>query len=121
MKCYGVGRFIADPFIRTVKEGQTHICKFGLSVQEQRIENGKNINHNEVFNFVVWDKAAELIAKTRKRGDWLYFEAVPRKERFVKDDVERIVYSFRIVKFMLVDKPPYTRDDHNKECGDDLA
>lgn len=84
MKTFGVGRFVADPTIQTVgdSERQSSVCKFSLAINEYRKVNGERKKFPHFFDFEVWDKAAELIHKWRKKGDLLEFYATARQQKW---------------------------------------
>jgi single-strand DNA-binding protein len=80
MKAFGVGRFVADPVLRDVNE--TKVCTFSLAINEYRRVNGERKKFPHFFEFEVWDKAAELIAEYRKKGDLLEFYATARQQKW---------------------------------------
>ena len=80
MKVFGVGRFVADPVLHQV--GETNVCKFSLAVNEFRKVAGERKKYAHFFDFEIWDKAAELIAQYRKKGDLLEFYASPRQQKW---------------------------------------
>lgn len=82
MKAFGVGRFVADPIKMEVGEKKAIVCKFSLAVNEYRKVNGERKKFPHFFDFEVWDKAAELIYKWRKKGDLLEFYATARQQKW---------------------------------------
>lgn len=84
MKTFGVGRFVADPTLHEVgdEEKQTVVCKFSLAVNEFRKVNGERKKYAHFFDFEIWDKAAELIHKWRRKGDLIEFVATPRQQKW---------------------------------------
>ena len=80
MKSFGVGRFVADPVIYDVNE--TKVCKFSLAVNEFRRINGERKKIPHFFEFEVWDKAAEVIAQWRKKGDLIEVYATARQQKW---------------------------------------
>lgn len=80
MKAFGVGRFVADPVIYDVNE--TKVCKFTLAVNEYRRVNGERKKFPHFFDYEVWDKAAELIAQYRKKGDLIEIYATARQQKW---------------------------------------
>jgi single-strand DNA-binding protein len=82
MKSFGVGRFVADPVIMTVGEKESKVCKFSLAINEYRRVNGERKKFPHFFDFEIWDKAAELIHKWRRKGDLLEFYATARQQKW---------------------------------------
>lgn len=80
MKCFGVGRFVADPVIQEVND--TKVCKFSLAINEYRKVNGERKKFAHFFDFEVWDKAAELIHQYRKKGDVIEVHSTARQQRW---------------------------------------
>lgn len=80
MKVFGVGRFVADPSLTPVND--TNVCKFALAVNEYRKVNGERKKYAHFFDFEVWDKAAELIAQWRKKGDLIEFYGTARQQKW---------------------------------------
>ena len=82
MKSFGVGRFVADPVLLEVGEKKAMVCKFSLAINEYRKVNGERKKFPHYFDFEIWDKAAELIHKWRKKGDLLEFYATARQQKW---------------------------------------
>jgi len=84
MKAFGVGRFVADPVLHKVGEGdsETVVCKFSLAVNEFRKVNGERKKYAHFFDFEIWAQAAELIHKWRHKGDLIEFVATPRQQKW---------------------------------------
>lgn len=80
MKVFGVGRFVADPVMHQV--GETNVCKFALAVNEFRKVNGERKKYAHFFDFEIWDKAAELIHKWRRKGDLIEFYGTARQQKW---------------------------------------
>lgn len=84
MKVFGVGRFVADPELKSVgdEDRQTVVCKFTLAINEFRKVNGERKKYAHFFDFEIWDKAAEVIHKWRGKGDLIEFTATPRQQKW---------------------------------------
>jgi single-strand DNA-binding protein len=80
MKVFGVGRFVADPVLYAV--GDTNVCKFSLAVNEYRKVAGERKKYAHFFDFEIWDKAAELIHKYRRKGDLIEFYGTARQQKW---------------------------------------
>jgi single-strand DNA-binding protein len=80
MKVFGVGRFVADPVMYDV--GETNVCKFSLAVNEYRKVAGERKKYAHFFDFEIWDKAADLIHKYRKKGDLIEFYGTARQQKW---------------------------------------
>ena len=77
----GTGRFTADPELRTTKDGVS-VCDFVLAHNEYRKDaNGERKSFAGFFNFVIWDKAAEIVCKYAKKGDLIEIRATPRQDK----------------------------------------
>tara|TARA_R110000824_G_scaffold22518_8_gene82365 strand:- start:127 stop:498 length:372 start_codon:yes stop_codon:yes gene_type:complete len=61
-----VGRLSRDPEVRTTKKG-TSVVKLSIPTDDGWGERKKTTWHN----VVVFGKGAELVAKYKKKGDWL--------------------------------------------------
>lgn len=110
----GSGRFVRDPELKPVND--THVCEFSLAVNEYRKVNGERRTYTHFFDFVVWDKAAELICEYRKKGDLLEFVASPRQERWEDSEGNRrqkIV--FRIDEFSFLPRGSKPAETVEKE------
>jgi len=94
MKCTGIGYFACEPKLHV--NNNTKFCEFSLAIKERRRREGKTNEITNYFTFRVWAEAAELISKYKKKGDAIYFEAVPRD-----DDKNGYVY-FRITDFQFL-------------------
>lgn len=105
MTTCGTGRLVRDPEIRTVRDGDTHVCEFSLAVNEYRKINGERKEFSHFFDFVVWDKAAELIAEYCKKGDELQVVATPRLDRWEdQEGNKRSRVMFRVNEFKFLRK-----------------
>lgn len=104
MNATGIGRFTKDPELKQV--GPTTVCEFSLAVDERRKVGDKVERVAHFFNFVAWDKGAELIVKYCKKGDQLYFEATPRQEKWVDKTTgkNREKVTFRLNEFTFLQK-----------------
>jgi single-strand DNA-binding protein len=118
MKAFGVGRFVADPTIQTVGEGekQSSVCKFSLAINEYRKVGGERKKFPHYFDFEVWDKAAELICKYRQKGDLLEFYATARQQKWNDKDTgePRSKVVFRLDDFTFLPKGGQHTDSAEK-------
>lgn len=80
MTLSGVGRFVRDPEIKAVND--THVCEFSLAVNEFRKVGGERKKFAHFFDFVIWDKAAEVIAEYCAKGDMIEVRATPRQDKW---------------------------------------
>lgn len=78
MKCRDIGYFVSNPVLETVEN--VSCCRFVLAIKERRRKDGRTSEITNFFNFIVWAEAAELIAKYKRKGDALFFDAVARDE-----------------------------------------
>jgi len=98
MKATGVGRFVRDPELKEI--GDTCVCEFSLAVNESRKVNGERKSYAHFFDFVIWDKAAQLICEYKKKGDFLFFVATPRQDKWTdKEGNARQKVIFRVEDF----------------------
>jgi len=110
MMVFGTGRFTKDPVLKEVNE--TVVCEFTLAVDEFRMIQGERKKYTNFFNFSIWDKAAEVIAKYRKKGDQLEFYGTPRQDKWVdKDGNNRERVFFRVDQFRLLSRAAANRVD----------
>lgn len=114
MKCFDVGRFVADPVLRDVNE--TKVCAFSLAINEYRRVNGERKKFAHFFEFEVWDKAAELIAQYCKKGDLLQFLATARQQKWNdKESGEpRSKVVFRIDDFNFLPRGNTVKEESDK-------
>jgi len=121
MKTIGIGRFVRDPELKEV--GNTHVCEFSLAVNEYRKINGERKKYTNFFDFVIWDKAAELIAKYKVKGDLIYVVATARQDKWVDKETggnrSRVV--FRVDDFTFIPRGgggSYTENDVSEDEED---
>lgn len=81
MTLSGVGRFTRDPELKAV--GETHVCEFSLAVNEYRKVGGERKKFAHFFDFVIWDKAAEVVNQYCNKGDMIEVRATPRQDKWV--------------------------------------
>lgn len=118
MKCVGIGRFVVNPTVTETTNSK--VCRFALCVDEVRKVNGERKKFPHFFDFVVWDKAADVIAKYGSKGAKLYFEATPRQEKWVDNDGNnRSKIIFRLDDFQLLDYKQNDDEKANKEVESD--
>jgi single-strand DNA-binding protein len=100
----GIGRFVKDPVLEQV--ANTHVCKFTLAVEEFVRSKGatESKKYTNFFDFVAWDKAAELIAERKKKGDQLFFQATPRQDKWQDKETgqNRSKIVFRLDEFRFI-------------------
>ena len=98
MNTFGVGRFTRDPELKTTPNG-TGVCEFSLAVNEYRKVNGERKKFAHFFEFVVWDKAAEVIVEYCKKGDELQVKATPRLDQWEHEGRKHSRVFFRVDEF----------------------
>lgn len=98
MTLSGVGRFVRDPDMKAVND--THVCEFSLAVNEFRKVGGERKKFAHFFDFVIWDKAAEVINEYCNKGDLIEIRATPRQDKWQdKDGNNRSRIVFRVDEF----------------------
>jgi len=103
MKAYGIGRFVSDPELKQYEN--THVCNFTLAVNEYRKDReGNRKEYTNFFDFVIWDKAAELIKKYKVKGDQIFIkDATARQDKWVDNNGQnRSKVVFRVNDFEFV-------------------
>ena len=118
MRAFGVGRFVADPVLHQVNE--TQVCKFSLAINEYRRVNGERKKFPHFFDFECWDKAAELIAKWRHKGDLIEFYATARQQKWNDKNTgePRSKVMFRMDDFTFL---PRANPSTTNEDGEDVS
>ena len=114
MTVTGVGRLTRDPETKAVND--TCVCEFSLAVNEYRKVGDERKKFAHFFDFVIWDKAAEVIATYCKKGDLLEVRATPRQDRWEDgegNNRSRII--FRVDEFSLLPRG----SSNNKEKTED--
>ena len=95
----GLVRLTRDPVLKPV--GSTHVCNFGIAVNEHYTD--KDGNKKELSNFFeceLWDKGAEVFAKYMKKGDQVVIQARPRYDSWEDDNGnKRSKVFFRVDSF----------------------
>lgn len=114
MKCFGVGRFVRDPVLKEV--GETCVCEFSLAVNEYRKINGERKKYTNYFDFVIWDKAAQLIDQYCEKGDLLEFYATARQDKWNDKETgqPRSKVVFRVDNFSFL-TPKSVKEARRKE------
>lgn len=114
MKCFGVGRFVRDPELKEV--GETYVCEFSLAVNEYRKINGERKKYTNYFDFVIWDKAAQLIDQYCEKGDLLEFYATARQDKWNDKETgqPRSKVVFRVDNFSFL-TPKSVKEARRKE------
>lgn len=77
----GVGRFCKDPVVR--EAGNTKVCDFTLASNEVVKGGAEKKEFTTFLDCVVWDGAAETIAKYCKKGDRLFVRGTLRQDKWV--------------------------------------
>ena len=105
MRACGIGYLATQPVLEQTKNG-TNVAEFRIAFHE-RIR-GKDAAVNEdthFFDFVVWDKAAEVICKYFSKGDPIYVaDATPRQDTWTDKDTgqKRSKVYFRMNEFQFL-------------------
>jgi single-strand DNA-binding protein len=91
-------------------------CEFSLAVNEFRKVNGERKKFAHFFDFVIWDKAAEVIAEYCTKGDMIEIRATPRQDKWQDNEGRnrsRVV--FRVDEFSFLPRTaattPPTQDE----------
>lgn len=107
MKLTGIGRFVAKPELKQTKDGIS-VSEFSLVYNERRKVADKLVEQAHFFDFVIWDKAADLVCKSFDKGDIIYIvSATPRQDRWQDaNGNKRSRVVFRIDEFSFV---PYQK------------
>jgi len=114
----GVGRLTRDPELKYVKNGETCLCEFSLAVNEYRKVNGERKKFPHFFDFIIWDKAAELIAEYCKKGDELQVKATPRLDKWEdQEGNKRSRVMFRVDDFEFGRKARRNEDGYVEETN----
>ena len=119
MTAFGVGRLTRDPEIRTIQRkddgGETYVCEFSLAVNEYRKVNGERKQFAHFFDFVIWDKAAQLIADSCHKGDELQVRATPRLDKWSDSEGNsRSRVIFRVDEFDFGRKARRNMEEYSK-------
>lgn len=103
LKSYGIGRFVAKPELKQTTQGVA-IAEFTLVFNEKRKVADKLLEQPHFFDFVIWDKAAELVCKTFDKGDIInVVSATPRQNKWEdKEGKKHSKVIFRIDSFEFV-------------------
>jgi single-strand DNA-binding protein len=114
MKAIGIGRLVRDPELKEVND--TVVCEFSLATDEYRKVNGERKQFTSFLDCVIWDKAAEVLVKYRKKGDPLYVETTVRQHKWEKDGQKKSRIVFRVDNFTLLSrgKPPTEDESESK-------
>lgn len=100
-KAFGLVRLTRDPVLKPV--GETHVCNFGVAVNEHYTKNGEKKEVSNFFECELWDKGAEVFAKYVKKGDQVHIEARPRYDSWEDDQGnKRSKVFFRVDNFTLL-------------------
>lgn len=96
----GLGRFVKDPELRNA--GQTVVCDFTLASNEVIKGGADKKEIASFFSCVVWDKAAEVVAKYCKKGDKIFVRGTLRQDKWEKDGQKREKVVLRVTDFEFV-------------------
>ena len=119
----GLGRFVKQPELKEITKrdgGETCVCEFTLACNEVRKIKGERHQDTAFIDFVIWDKAAEVVAQYCKQGDLLQVKATPKTQRWTNAEgknFSRIVY--RVDEFAFV--PRGKRNDNDKNDVEDVV
>jgi len=120
MKVFGVGRFVADPALYEVAD--TNVCKFSLAVNEYRKVAGERKKYAHFFDFEIWDKAAELIHKYRRKGDLIEFYGTARQQKWNDKETgeprSKVVFRMDDFTFLPASTSPSYRAAQNDKVED---
>lgn len=127
MTLVGVGRFVKNPELKAVNE--TYVCEFSLAVNEYRKVNGERKKFAYFFDFVIWDKAAEVINEYCYKGDMIEIRATPRQDKWTdREGKNKSRVVFRVDEFNFLprnrnsdDAPDKTPQSQDKEPEGDGA
>ena len=124
-KGHGVGRFVQQPELKYVKD--TCVCEFSLAFNEYRKNKttGESSKVPHFFDFVIWDKGAELMAQYCSKGDLIEVSVSPRQEKWESQDgSKRSKTVFRVDHFEFLPRsikagtPNDTADDTSDDTVD---
>lgn len=103
MKAFGLLRFAEDPELRHTKDGVA-FAEFALVFSEKRKSQDKLIENPHFLDFVIYDKAAEVVCRDFKKGNVIYVEsATPRQQKWTTEEgAKRSRVVFRINEFAYV-------------------
>lgn len=97
----GLVRLTREPVLKAV--GETHVCNFGVAVNEHYTKNGEKKEISNFFECELWDKGAEVFAKYVNKGDQVVIEARPRYDSWEDaDGKKRSKVFFRVDNFQLL-------------------
>jgi single-strand DNA-binding protein len=100
-KAMGLVRLTREPVLKAV--GETHVCNFGVAVNEHYTKNGEKKEISNFFECELWDKGAEVFAKYVNKGDQVVIEARPRYDSWEDaDGKKRSKVFFRVDNFQLL-------------------
>jgi single-strand DNA-binding protein len=118
MTLSGVGRFVRDPDMKAVND--THVCEFSLAVNEFRKVGGERKKFAHFFDFVIWDKAAEVINEYCNKGDLIEVRATPRQDKWQdKDGNNRSRIVFRVDEFSFLPRSTNNATQTEEESGEE--
>lgn len=85
--CIFIGRLVADPEIRTTTSGH-EVCSFRMAIHRDK-------EHSDFFQFVAWNKTANLICQYFGKGNMLAVTARAQNRDFEdKSGAKRTVTEF---------------------------
>ena len=100
-KAMGLVRLTREPVLKAV--GETHVCNFGVAVNEHYTKNGEKKEISNFFECELLDKGAEVFAKYVNKGDQVVIEARPRYDSWEDaDGKKRSKVFFRVDNFQLL-------------------
>jgi len=102
-KAQGIGRFVAKPELKHTSN-KVAVSEFTLAFNERRKVGDKLLEQAHFFDFVIWDKAAELVCKSFDQGDPIYIaSSTPRQDKWeTTEGQKRSRVVFRVDEFSFV-------------------
>ncbi len=105
-----IGKITLDPKIRELKSG-TKLAEIGIGIPESfRKENGEWETRMQFVDVVVWEKQAEQIEKSFKKGDGILVEGSLQFDSWEKDGQRRSRLRVRGQRIQPVQLPQYKQE-----------
>lgn len=106
MQMTGIARFAQDPELKYTDKNVA-VAEFALAFNERRKVGENLVEKTHFLDFVIWDKAAELVCKEFRKGDPIYIQSsTPRQDKWVdKENKNRSRIVFRIDSFQFLPYP----------------
>jgi len=102
-----IGNLGKDPEIQLI-EGQIPVAKFSLATTEtHKDRSGKQVNHTEWHNIVLWRGLAELAQKYLHKGSMVYIEGRLKYRNWEdKDGTKKYITEIVGDSMVMLDKRP---------------